>query len=363
MNVRTGLFSLLLTASLSACSTTAPPTTPTMAGPAVSTPADAQTLKVVDAAVAFLDTLSDAQKTKVQFAYSDDAQRANWTNLPGGVFQRAGLRWGDLSVAQHDAIMAMLSNVLSTDGTTMVKQMMAADDEQKRRSAGGPPPGVAVNNAVLGSNEYYISFVGTPSATTAWTLQFGGHHMGLNATVAGSNITLAPSITGGMPVRVIQDGKQVYIIEKIEKELTSAYALVGSLDDAQRAKAVLSPQPIDLILGPGQDGKVLQPQGLAGSAMTAEQKTLLLTLIKDRLGQLNADDLAVKMTAIEQKLDTTYFAWYGPTTAGGAAYFSVSGPTVLIEFSPQGLGGDPTAHLHNMYRDPTNDYGASWIKR
>ena len=24
------------------------------------------------------------------------------------------------------------------------------------------------------------------------------------------------------------------------------------------------------------------------------------------------------------------------------------------------MGGDPSNHLHNMYRDPTNDYGAAW---
>jgi hypothetical protein len=30
---------------------------------------------------------------------------------------------------------------------------------------------------------------------------------------------------------------------------------------------------------------------------------------------------------------------------------------VVIEFSPQGVGGDPTMHVHTMYRDPTNDYG------
>jgi hypothetical protein len=24
-------------------------------------------------------------------------------------------------------------------------------------------------------------------------------------------------------------------------------------------------------------------------------------------------------------------------------------------------GDDPTEHIHNMYRDPGNDYGAAWI--
>ncbi len=30
---------------------------------------------------------------------------------------------------------------------------------------------------------------------------------------------------------------------------------------------------------------------------------------------------------------------------------------MVIEYSPQQLGGDPALHVHTMYRDPTNDYG------
>ena len=41
----------------------------------------------------------------------------------------------------------------------------------------------------------------------------------------------------------------------------------------------------------------------------------------------------------------------------GKAYFRIQGPTVIIEYAPQKLGGDVTMHLHSMYRDPTNDYG------
>ena len=33
---------------------------------------------------------------------------------------------------------------------------------------------------------------------------------------------------------------------------------------------------------------------------------------------------------------------------------------VSIEYAPQPLGGDPTLHVHTIYRDPTNDYGAKF---
>ena len=53
--------------------------------------------------------------------------------------------------------------------------------------------------------------------------------------------------------------------------------------------------------------------------------------------------------------------WRRPTSpgaarppTGSAAYFRIQGPTLVIEYAPQG-GVD---HIHTIYRDPTNDYGA-----
>lgn len=50
-------------------------------------------------------------------------------------------------------------------------------------------------------------------------------------------------------------------------------------------------------------------------------------------------------------------AWSGPTANGSAAYYRIQGPTLVIEYAPQQMGGDPTMHIHTIYRDPTNDYG------
>jgi hypothetical protein len=318
---------------------------------ATTVTADAQTTKVVAAANAFLGTLTAAQKKTVSYAFTDTAQRAKWSNFPTGIFQRTGLRWGDMSAAQRTALTTLLASVLSADGLKTVQQQMDADEVLKTTDGGG--------RLVFGSAEYYVAFLGTPSATSPWTLQFGGHHLALNVTVVGSNITLAPSLTGGQPVKYTLNGKAVYIVEK---EVKDAFAMVNGLTAAQKARAVISTKNTDLVLGPGQDGKTLQPEGLPGSALSAAQKTQFLALIKDRLGALNADDLAPKLAAIQKNLNQTYFAWYGPTTAGSVAYYRVTGPTVVIEFSPQSMGGDPTNHIHSMYRDPTNDYGAAWTK-
>ncbi|WP_161884362.1 DUF3500 domain-containing protein [Deinococcus alpinitundrae] len=352
------VLALMLTAALTSCNSSAATTQTTVStttpGPSVTTAADAQTTKVVDAAKAFLASLSATQKTAISFAWTDVAQRARWSNFPTGIFQRAGVKWGNLSAAQRMALTTLLSTVLSTDGLKMVQQQMAADDVLKAQGGGG--------NLQFGSDEYYVSFLGSPSTTTAWTLQFGGHHLAINATVDGSNITLAPSLTGGQPIYTTVNGQTITVVEDVPQEVKDAHTLLDSLNAAQQAKAMISTQRIDLVLGPGQDGKTLQAEGLPGSAMTAAQKSAFLTLVKERMNALNDDDLAPKLADIEKNLDQTYFAWYGPTTAGGNFYYRGTGPTVLIEYSPQSMGNDPANHIHSMYRDPTNDYGAAWTK-
>lgn len=40
-----------------------------------------------------------------------------------------------------------------------------------------------------------------------------------------------------------------------------------------------------------------------------------------------------------------------------AARTIIQGLKIVIEFSPQGVGGDPTMHVHTIYCDPTNVNG------
>lgn len=111
----------------------------------VKTAADTQATKIVDAANAFLTTLSAAQKKAVLFNWTDDVQRAHWSPLPEGVFNRSGLRRGELNAVQRSALMELLGTVLSADGLELVKNQMNADDIWK--STGGTlnvPPSAAV---------------------------------------------------------------------------------------------------------------------------------------------------------------------------------------------------------------------------
>jgi hypothetical protein len=326
----------------------------------------AQTTERVKAANAFLATLSDEQRQSVIFPFTDSEQRVRWSNFPEGAFSRAGLRWGQLDAVQRTALMNLLGTALSSEGVEMVRKQMAADDVVAATQASGGghvPPGANAGGGNgrppvnFGSDYYYVAFLGTPSTTAPWMLQYGGHHLAINATVVGSKVTLSPTLTGGEPLRFTTNGTPVRIAED---EIDQSIALLNSLTDVQRNQAIVSDQRVALVLGPGKDGQTLPPEGLSGNEMTDRQKQAFLKLIEARLDMLNANDLAVKMSEVEQNLNETYFGWWGPT-APATGYFRITGPTVVIEYSPEVIDGDPTNHAHNMYRDPTNEYGAAWI--
>jgi hypothetical protein len=95
--------------------------------------------------------------------------------------------------------------------------------------------------------------------------------------------------------------------------------------------------------------------------MNERQRAMLIDLISEWASIIHESAAATRMAEIKAGLDETWFAWSGPTTIvpgrNITAYYRIQGPKLVIEYSPQRLGGDPSMHIHTMYRDPTNDYG------
>jgi len=301
----------------------------------------AQTQKIVTAANGFLNTLDDAQRGKVNFDFNDTAQRKRWSNLPINMAERRGLRMGDLKQNQRDAVMNLLAVVLSKMGYEKVVNIVESDETLRKDSQSGAPP--------FGRDEFFISFLGKPSATEPWIIQYGGHHLALNITIAGDQGVLTPSLIAVQPAKFTLDGKT---IRPMGRETDQALELVKALTDEQRKQAILGSQMRDLVLGPGHDGETIQPEGIKASALDDAQRKLLLALIAEWSDLIHDSAAAEKMKEIKGNLAETWFAWSGPLEAG-KAYFRIQGPTIFIEFAPQ----RSEMHLHSMYRDPTNDYG------
>src|SRR6202012_3976141 len=107
-----------------------------------------------------------------------------------------------------------------------------------------------------GVNAYTIGIFGQPSVTTPWMLQYCGHHLALNITIAGNNGVITPTLTGAQPSVYTSNGKTV---RALAEENDKAFALLDALDAAQRKQAILNYRVNDLVLGPGQAGVVIQP--------------------------------------------------------------------------------------------------------
>jgi hypothetical protein len=353
--------------------------------------AQTATSRIVSATNAFLSTLDEKQRQSVLFSFDDEAQRKRWSNLPTGAVPRAGISLKEMTPAQSSAVMALLSSALSARGLEKVQQIMEGDEVNKNsegngpplgrgrggppdrggdgppdgnftgRGGNGPPPfgrGRGGNGQMFGKDLYYISILGTPSQNKPWMLQFGGHHLALNITIDGDRGILTPTLTGAQPALYTENGKT---IRPLGPESDKAIALLNTLDENQRKQAILSYRVADLVLGPGQDGKTIQPEGLKATNMNEKERAMLLDVISQWAGIIHESAAAARMAQLKADINETWFAWSGPTTVAAGrnitAYYRIQGPHLVIEYAPQELGGDPSLHVHTMYRDPTNDYG------
>src|SRR4029078_1710798 len=117
-----------------------------------------------------------------------------WHIFRTTVFERQGVRLADLTPAQRSAVTALLTTALSRDGDRKVTEIMHGDEVLKMGARRGGP--------LFGEDQYYLPFVGTPSTPAPWMLQFGGHHLAINLTMAGGQASMAPSLPTPTPAGV-----------------------------------------------------------------------------------------------------------------------------------------------------------------
>lgn len=291
------------------------------------------------AAKAFVASLDESQRQKVLEELTS-AERTKWTNLP----QRSGnggLALGKCNEEQMKAFCNLMATLLSKEGYDKICHVMLADDQLLE--GGNPRPG-------FGTEDFFVVLFGDPSASEPWGFQLDGHHLGLNLSIQGDKITLAPSHTGAQPVKFNIGDKE---IRPLAAENDVAFQLIASLNEEQRRSAILSDSKGNLAAGPGND-EIPKLNGVSCDTFTAPQLKLLEQLIFEWVGILPSEPAQLRMDALKQEFSQMKFGWRGGTTNGAAIYYSIQSPTLLIEYAAQ----DPQAnHIHTIYRDPTNAYG------
>ena len=258
---------------------------------------------------------------------------------------------GDLNEKQIKKACDLLATVLSPQGYGKAINIPLADDRLLRN--GKRRPG-------FGAEDYWLAIFGKPSPSKSWGLQFDGHHIAINLAFHGGKMSMSPTFIGTQP-RAFELNQKTIV--PMADEAPRALNFVLSLNDEQKKQAIVSTRRTNLIAAAGRDGFIPKKTGLACKQLTKEQRQNLITLIEAYTGDMPKPFSTARLKELTGQIDQMSFSWGGPTKKGGDFSYRLQGPSLIIEYAGQDLGGDPHNHLHSMYRDPTNEYGAGLGKK
>ena len=298
------------------------------------------------AAKKFLSSLPEELAAKAVHKLNSK-ERSRWTNLPARP-DAGGVSLGSLDEKQIKAALDLLATMLSDYGYEKLRLIMLGDDEliRGRRRGGG-----------IGSEAFSLVIFGEPDPEKLWAIQFDGHHIGLNLAVKGNQMTLGPSFIGAQPFE-FKLGEKSLMPMLGERDI--AFKIVQSLTEEQFRKALRRDRRGNLVAGPGQDGKVPQAEGIGCVEMNEEQKEEMLELVSTWVAWLPKDRARERLEQLRNEIDETKLSWSGARKSGSDVSYIIQGPSLLIEFAYQDLGGTPQQHLHTQYRNLKNEYGSQF---
>src|SRR4030095_15348896 len=227
--------------------------------------------EMVKAANNLIVTLSPEQKAKLKYDFTS-AERTNFHFTPGpwnGV-GRKGLPFKEMRPEQAKLAHALLAPGGSQAGYIKATTIMSLEQILKDREAGGR------GNLVRDPDGYFFSVFGEPSETGTWGFKVEGHHVALNFTISNGKVLAdSPAFMGADPAEM-KDGPRAGL-RVLGREEDLARQLVQSLDAQQKAVAVVTTTPRDILTGenavldmiPNFDKN--KPTGIPGSKLNAKQ--------------------------------------------------------------------------------------------
>lgn len=322
-------------------------------------PTGVSTKPVVDAATAFLASLSDSQRAKAEFPV-DDPEWRRWANQHS--YPRQGVSFEDLDERQREAAFALMRAGLSNRGFQQSRDIMRLNYTLGE---------ITSNFEELDEWFYYITVMGEPSQDAPWGWQLDGHHLIVNYFVLGDQVVMTPTFMGSEPV--IAEAGKYEGVSVMQDELRMGLALAQSLTPAQREKAVIatSKDGNNALAEAFKDNLDLDYAGVRAGDLSAAQRDLLLNVVEGFVGHMSDGHAKVKMDEVRRHIDDTHFAWVGETDDDAVFYYRVHSPVVLVEFDHQrpvfmrSLPRTPQRqHVHAVIRTPNgNDYGKNLLRQ
>ncbi|XZE44231.1 DUF3500 domain-containing protein [Pirellulaceae bacterium SH467] len=315
------------------------------------------------AANQFLASLSANEKKLAQIPFQDP-RRLEWHFVP--METRKGLPLREMSDEQAKLALAVLKSVMSDAGFKRATNIMSYEAILLELEG----PAAAKRRDY---KKYYIAIYGEPTDRSEWGLSVEGHHLSLNFTMdRGVIVDSTPQFYGLNPAKLpksfsvpslnplggknsFQEGGRLLATEE-----DAGIALMASLNDAQKSKAVFNSKCPEEILWPGDaQPKPSASVGIPASEMDVDQKKLLMTLLETFLATMPKEVVLSRMNQITAAgLDNIHFGWAGTEDLSGQHYFRLQGPTFIAEFCnyQADSAGNNANHIHSVWRDLTGDF-------
>src|SRR5688500_5256675 len=313
------------------------------------------------AAEKFLAALSEEQRRKTLFPV-DDLEWRKWMNV--SFYVREGIGFNDMSEAQREAAFGLMRASLSAKGMKLSRDTMKLNHTLGELNND--------NFTEYGEWLYWITVMGTPSATQPWGWQLDGHHLIVNYFVLGDQVVMTPSFFGSEPVRATAGKYRGTVI--MQEEQDAGLAFMKSLTPQQRTAATLraSKTGNENLTEAFKDNVVLDYAGVPARTLNDSQKRQLLTLIGLYVHNMRDAHARVQIDEVNAHMDKTYFAWIGGTEPDSVYYYRIHSPVILIEFDHQRPANlrhlypdvPNRDHIHAVVRTPNgNDYGKDLLRQ
>ena len=299
------------------------------------------------AADAFISSLSADQRAKATFTFEDE-QRLDWHFIPRA---RKGIPFKELDSTQRLLGNALMGAGLGQRGLIRAVTIMSLDAILLELEQGKGP--------VRDPELYFLSIFGDARSTKPWGWRVEGHHVALNFTlVEGKHIASTPAFFGANPAEVLQGPRKGLRALAPEEDL--ARVLIKSLDDRQRAQAVVSQSaPTDILSTNLRKAEPLKPAGLQASKLGQKQQDILMTLLSEYASRHAPDIAAARSDRVRAAgLGNIFFAWAGGFEKGQAHYYRIQGPSFLVEYDNIQNNAN---HIHTVWRDFNADFGADLL--
>ncbi|HXS92463.1 MAG TPA: DUF3500 domain-containing protein [Steroidobacteraceae bacterium] len=313
------------------------------------------------AAEKFLAALGEEQRRKTQFPV-DDVEWRKWMNQ--SFYVRQGVGFNEMSAAQREAAFGLMRASLSAKGLQLSRDIMKLNHTLGELNHD--------NFVEYGEWLYWITVMGTPSATEPWGWQIDGHHLIVNYFVLGDQVVMTPSFFGSEPARATSGKYRGTSV--MQEEQAAGLAFMKALTKEQRTAATLrtSKDGNDNLTEAFKDNVVLDYAGVPVRTLSGAQRRQLLGLIGLYVHNMRDEHARVRIDEVNAHLDETYFAWIGGIEPDSVYYYRIHSPVVLIEFDHQKPANlrhlYPDApyrdHIHAVMRTPNgNDYGKDLLRQ